>query len=105
MVPYAMCDGVEKSMGGGEVGLSPVAWLGCSHANMLPVTRLGGEVCQRVPAREGCIVLLALNALPRTKVPSTHIFRPRRRYLAVARICLRLLLLLLLLISAGSALL
>jgi hypothetical protein len=38
------------------------------------------------------------------KVPSTHIFRPRRRYLAVARICLRLLLLLLL-ISAGSALL
>jgi hypothetical protein len=45
------------------------------------------------------------------KVPSTHIFRPRRRYLAVARICLclclwlLLLLLPLLLISPGSALL
>jgi hypothetical protein len=39
------------------------------------------------------------------KVLLTYIFRPRRRYLAVARICLRLVLLLLLLISAGSALL
>jgi hypothetical protein len=36
------------------------------------------------------------------KIRSTHIFRPHRRYLAVARICVWLLLLLL--ISPGSAL-